>query len=391
MNLSSPALGSSAVMRIALIIAFVQFTNALEYMMFNPLFVYMASHFSVPVTYAGYVTGTYTLASVISGLCVWKWINRVSAKLFLLWNMALLGVLTVLITFTSSYTLLLFLRFMAGLAGGTTMGVGMSLLISLAPAALQARMIATVIASFSVVSIAGMPAMLFLSTHFGWCSAPRLISLLCLVCLGLIARFIPDVESNGVNQASMTLTPEWLFFASGNAVAQFTPMLIIPALVPMLTQHMQALTASLPTLFFIGGIAGLLATKLTGKLLAYLPGYTLAIVSTLILLVSILLPVTGLHASGLFIGLFLGGAYGRLVVVSCVTAKFPDKTSRAGFLTVQTALMSLSTTLAFFLSAMTFEEASPLPVMFLILVISSALLLPPMVKSMEKRLARRGI
>lgn len=391
MNLSHTLSGSSAVIRIAFIIAFVQFTNALEYMMFNPLFASMASHFSVPVTYAGYVTGTYTFASVISGLCVWKWIGHVSAKRFLLWNMALLGVLTVLITFTSSYTLLLLLRFIAGLAGGTTMGVGMSLLIGLAPAALQARMIATVIASFSVVSIAGMPAMLFLSTHFGWSSAPRLIGLLCLLCLLLIARFIPDVESNGVNKASMTLTPECLFFASGNAVAQFTPMLIIPALVPMLIHHMQALTASLPTLFFIGGIAGLMATKLTGKLMTYLSGYTLAIVSTLILLVSMLLPVSGLHVSGLFIGLFLAGAYGRLVVVSCVTAKFPDKASRAGFLTVQTALMSLSTTLAFFLSAMTFEEASPLPVMFLILVLSSALLLPVMVKSMEKRLARRGI
>ncbi|WAH61976.1 MFS transporter (plasmid) [Pseudomonas silvicola] len=81
---------------------------------------------------------------------------------------------------------------MAGLVGGTTMGVGMSLLISLAPAALRARMIATVIAAFSVVSIAGMPTMLFLSTHFGWYSATRLIGLLCLIALLLIAGFIPD-------------------------------------------------------------------------------------------------------------------------------------------------------------------------------------------------------
>lgn len=389
MPVLTPQSGSFAVIRIAVIIALVQFTNALEYMMFNPLFAYMASQFSVPVTYAGYVTGTYTLGSVLSGLCIWKWIDRVNAKRFLLWNMALLGALTVLITFTSDYTLLLVLRFMAGLVGGTTMGVGMSLLIRLAPEALRARMIATVIAAFSVVSIAGMPTMLFLSTHFGWYSAPRLIGLLCLIGLLLIAGFIPDAPRKISPQSSIAMTPEWLFFASGNAIAQFTPMLIIPALVPLLTQHMQAVSASLPMLFFIGGIAGLMATKLTGKLLAHWSSYTLAVVSTLILLVSMLLPVTGLHASVLFMGLFLGGAYGRLVVVSCVTARFPNEASRAGFLSLQTALMSLSTTLAFFVSAMTFEITAPLPIIFWVLVVGSALLLPPLIKRMEKRLARR--
>ncbi|MGK3126014.1 hypothetical protein ACCY16_17995 [Candidatus Pantoea formicae] len=166
-------------------------------------------------------------------------------------------------------------------------------------------------------------------------------------------------------------------------------MLIIPALVPLLTQHMQAVSASLPVLFLIGGIAGLMATKLTGKLLAQYSSYTLAVVSTLILLVSMLLPVTGLHASALFMGLFLGGAYGRLVVVSCVTARFPNEASRAGFLSLQTALMSLSTTLAFFVSAMTFEIAAPLSIIFWVLVVGSALLLTPLIKRMEKRLAKR--
>lgn len=51
--------------RMGAIIAFIQFTNALEYMIFNPLFVYMAPTFQVPVSWAGYVSGIYTLASVI--------------------------------------------------------------------------------------------------------------------------------------------------------------------------------------------------------------------------------------------------------------------------------------------------------------------------------------
>ncbi len=120
-------------MRIATVIAFVQFTNALEYMVFNPIFVFMATDFAVPVSFSGYVSGMYTLGAVLSGIIAFYWIDHFNKKRFLIINMALLGLLTFLTTCTSSFSLLLALRFCAGLVGGTTMGVGISILINNAP------------------------------------------------------------------------------------------------------------------------------------------------------------------------------------------------------------------------------------------------------------------
>jgi len=155
-------------MRIATVIAFVQFTNALEYMVFNPIFVFMATDFAVPVSFSGYVSGMYTLGAVLSGIIAFYWIDHFNKKRFLIINMALLGLLTFLTTCTSSFSFLLALRFCAGLVGGTTMGVGISILINNAPPNLRGNMLATVIASFSIVSIVGMPTILFLCTHYGW-------------------------------------------------------------------------------------------------------------------------------------------------------------------------------------------------------------------------------
>ncbi|HFT7031952.1 TPA: MFS transporter [Klebsiella aerogenes] len=104
------------------IIAFIQFTNALEYMIFNPLFVYMAPTFQVPVSWAGYVSGIYTLASVISGIGAWRLVGKLNPRKFLLVNMALLGALTLMVLATQHFILLLILRFLAGLLGGMTMG-----------------------------------------------------------------------------------------------------------------------------------------------------------------------------------------------------------------------------------------------------------------------------
>lgn len=187
MPLETQIVNDKSVMRIALVIAFIQFTNALEYMAFTPVFTFMANEFSVPVSFSGYVSGIYTLGAVISGVAAFYWVERFNKKRFLFRNMLLLGVFTCLCTVSTHIGTLLVIRFCAGLVGGTTMGVGMSILINSAPAPLRGKMLATVIASFSMVSIVGMPAVMFLCTHYGWQASLWLISVLCLVCLPLIA------------------------------------------------------------------------------------------------------------------------------------------------------------------------------------------------------------
>lgn len=147
--------------RMGAIIAFIQFTNALEYMTFNPLFVYMAPTFQVPVSWAGYVSGIYTLASVISGIGAWRLVGKLNPRKFLLVNMALLGALTLMVLATQHFILLLILRFLAGLLGGMTMGVASSLLINAADQEHRARLLATVISAFRWSVLSACPACCF--------------------------------------------------------------------------------------------------------------------------------------------------------------------------------------------------------------------------------------
>lgn len=126
--------------RIALVTAFIQFTNALDYMVFNPIFVFMAGDFSVPVSFSGYVSGVYTFGAVLSGIAAFYGIGRVNKQRFLVINMALSGLLTFLTTLTTCFAGLLALRFCAGLVGGTTMGVAVSVLINSAPANLRGKL-----------------------------------------------------------------------------------------------------------------------------------------------------------------------------------------------------------------------------------------------------------
>lgn len=336
---------------IALVIAFIQFTNALEYMVFNPIFLYMAADFSVPVSYAGYVSAAYTLAAVISGIGAFFWIGGVEKQRFLMLNVTLLAVTTLLIATTQQFYWLLALRLLAGLLGGTTMGVGIGLLLNAAPAALHGRMLATVIASFSLVSIVGMPGMLYLCEVASWRVALAAIGGLCLLAAVLVALFVPRDAPQPQAAAPVTLDRRLLLFAAAAGLTQFSPMLLIPVLAPLLTQRLQVVDAHLSWLFFIGGVAGYLATVLAGRWLQRFGAVTLTVGATLLLLGSLWLAARGGDRGELFMVAFLAAAYARLVAISSLSMRWPDNRQRAAFGVLQTALIHLSATVAFLLSS----------------------------------------
>ncbi|EKN4045053.1 MFS transporter [Yersinia enterocolitica] len=394
MSLVTTTFNHKALIRIAVVMAFIQFTNALEYMMFNPVFAFMAADFVVPVSFSGYVSGMYTSGAVLSGIIAFYWIGRFNKKRFLFVNMALLGILTFLTTLTSSLSLLLALRFCAGLVGGTTMGVGISILINLAPANLRGKMLATVIASFSMVSIVGMPAILFLCAHYGWHVALWFISTLCLLALPLIVSNIPQDPLSFDTPHALPLDVNTLLFASSNALVQFSPMLIIPVLVPLMTQLLGASQDLLPLLFFAGGIAGYLSTKMTGALTSRFSALVLATGSTIVFIVSLLIPILGYPHAGLFITVFLGASYSRLVSSSALTIQFPDDRQRAGFSSLQSSIMYMITTVAFFLSAFLLpgHAIAPQNMNTLLGVCAiSASGFPIMVIILKKKLAKRTL
>lgn len=392
MPLAQHTFNQKALIRVAIVTSFIQFTNALEYMVFNPIFTFMAGDFSVPVTFSGYVSGVYTLGAVLSGVAAFYWIDRFNKKRFLIINMALLGTLTLLITFTTNFSTLLTLRFCAGLVEGTTMGASTSLLINGTPANLRGKMLATVIASFSVVSIVGMPMMLFLCTHYGWHVALGVICACCLLALPLIVFLIPKDSASSETKNRPSLDADTLLFASSNALVQFSPMLIIPMLVPLMTQQLGVPQNLLPWLFFIGGIAGYLSTKITGVLTSRYSTLLLAIGSTLVFILSLLVLVMDYQNAALFIILFLGASCSRLVSSSTITIQFPDDKQRAGFVSLQTSIMYLVTTIAFFLSPLllsnddiTLQSISRL----LMICAIAALGFPIIVFILQKKLTKR--
>ncbi|MBO2006746.1 MFS transporter [Serratia marcescens] len=175
---------------IALVIAFIQFTNAR-----NTWYSTQYSSTWPPIFRACQLRrlcqrGLYAGGGDFRPRRIF-WIGGVEKQRFLLLNVTLLGVTTLLIATTQQFYWLLALRLLAGLLGGTTMGVGIGLLLNAAPRRAARQNAGDGDRVLSLVSIVGMPGMLYLCEVASWRAALVTIGGLCLLAAVLVALFVP--------------------------------------------------------------------------------------------------------------------------------------------------------------------------------------------------------
>ncbi|CCP08902.1 hypothetical protein BN440_3917 [Erwinia amylovora MR1] len=139
-------------------------------------------------------------------------------------------------------------------------------------------------------------------------------------------------------------------------------------------------------------IAGYLSTKMTGALTSGISAPIMATGSTPVLIRCVLIPALANRNSALFITLFIAASYSRLVSSSAVTVPFPDDKLRAGFSLLQTAMMYLITTIAFFLSALILPDQGMTPRnlnRLLVICAGAASGFPVFIIILQKKLANR--
>lgn len=351
---------------IAVIIFIVQFANALEYMMITPIFPFMADDLQTSASNAGYIASVFTGSSVIAGLLSFLFIDQFN-KHRVLWICLLsIGILTLVVPFFHSFSHVLFMRFITGLFGGISLGVAMAVLLDSTPEEARGKLIAIVISAFPMVSIVGLPLMLWITNVFSWHIAFYILGTLCIICSGLIYCLIPNIqmkiETKHPNELLKELISQKIFLgAASTGLSNFGSLMLIPLLVPIFTDILHLSAEHLPWLFFVGGLGALSGTKLASWLHNKFPFRVLTLWSTITLMISmaylLLLKENSLWFAYSFMFGMMLMVYGRLILVSIWSAGIPKPEQRGGFNSLQAALNNLLSSIAFIIPSIWFSNA----------------------------------
>lgn len=380
---------------IAMIIFGVQFANALEYMMVNPIFPFMIDDLQTTVSNAGYVASVFTGSSVIAGILSFLFIDRFNKHRILWVCLLCIGGLTLVVPLLSSFPKILVIRFITGLFGGVSLGVAMAVLLDSIPENARGKVIAIVLSAFPMVSIVGLPLMLWLTNIWSWHIAFYILGILCILCGGLVYYLIPPNQTNISTQYKSYLpegliSQRLLFGAASTGLSNFGSLILIPLLVPIFTDILHLSTSHLPWLFFVGGLGALLGTKFASWIHNKLSVRALTLWSTVMLMTSmaylLLLIENSLWFAYSFMFWMMFAVYLRLILTSIWSANIPTTEQRGGFNSLQAALNNLFSSIAFVISSMWLSGAildhnDLLPILYLAIIVN--LILLPCLKAIK--------
>jgi predicted MFS family arabinose efflux permease len=181
----SPPTFSSYQKLVVALLAFLQFTIILDFMILAPMGPIVMPQLGISARQFGLVVSAYAFSAGMAGLLAAGFADKFDRKRLLLtfYGGFLAG--TFLCGIAPNYPFLLGARVVTGLFGGVIGSVSFAIVADLFPLQVRGRVMGTIQSAFAASQVMGIPIGLFLASHFGWHGPFRMI-----VAVGLLVGIV---------------------------------------------------------------------------------------------------------------------------------------------------------------------------------------------------------
>src|ERR1700692_3761055 len=150
------------------ILAFLQFTIILDFMIISPLGAIVMPALSISPRQFGWAVSSYAFSAAISGLAAAGFADRFDRKRLLLFFYGGFFLGTALCALAPGYHFLLLARIVTGLFGGVIGSVVLAIATDLFPLEMRGRVMGVISTAFAASQVLGLPAGLYLTGHWDW-------------------------------------------------------------------------------------------------------------------------------------------------------------------------------------------------------------------------------
>jgi predicted MFS family arabinose efflux permease len=345
---------------ILLALAAIQFAHIVDFMIVMPLGPDLKTALHLDPRQFSLIVAIYGFSASLSGVLASQFVDRYDRKKAVLWLYAGFTLGTLFCALAPNYELLLAARAVAGGFGGVVAAAVLTIIGDAFPEARRGRAMGVVMSSFSVASIAGVPAGLYLANLLNWRAPFFVLAALSGVVLIAASFVLPSMRGH-LSRTSFTVATPWDILLRPVHLRAYLLMtalmvssfLIVPFFADYLVSNVGVSKAQLPYVYMCGGLATLLTMTWFGQLsdrFGKLPVFRILALLTLIPMAL----VTNLPATPLLLVLAISTLYmlttsGRMVPAMALITASAEPRNRGSFLSingsVQTMAMGLASTL----------------------------------------------
>ena len=257
-----------------LLLAAIQFTTVLDFLIILPLGPQYMRVFSISPGQFGWIVSSYAIAAGISGVAAGFFLDRFDRKRALLTLYLGFTIGTLFCAISNSYQLLVAARLFTGAFGGVAGALILAIIGDVVPEARRGAAMGMVMSSFSVASICGVPLGLLLASHLNWHVPFYALALICAVILIAAIRIMPslvhhlehaDDQHPAARVLSVLMEPHHQIAFLFMAVLTFTGFSIFPYIATYMVSNVGLTEQQLPLIYLSGGLCTLFSMNWIGR------------------------------------------------------------------------------------------------------------------------------
>lgn len=336
-------------------LAFLQFTIILDFMIISPLGAILMPALKISPAQFGMVVSAYAFSAGISGFLAAGFADRFDRKKLLLFFYTGFILGTLLCGLAPTYRILLAARIITGIFGGVIGSIVLAITTDLFTYDQRGRVMGILQTAFGASQILGIPASLYFSNLWGW-HAPFILIVAIGVAVGILITTqlkpidehlkIKSEKSPFGHLLATIKVPSYLIAFVNTALLTTGAYMMMPFGTAYAVNNLEIPFNQLPTLYLVTGIAAIIfgpiigrLSDVYGKLKVFVFGAALTI--TMCYWYTHLGP-TPLWSLILIQVLFFLGIFTRTIPAQALISALPSRDKRGSFMAVNSSLQQMA-------------------------------------------------
>jgi predicted MFS family arabinose efflux permease len=256
------------------VLATIQFTSVLDFLIILPLGPQYMRVFSIGTAQFGWIVSAYAISAAISGVAACFFLDRFDRKRALLTLYLGFTLGTLFCALAPTYPLLVAARAVAGAFGGVVGALILAIVGDVIPEQRRGAAMGMVMSSFSVAMICGVPFGLWLASRISWHVPFFLIAGLSIAVLFAAASVMPSLrghlqrarEDHPVARTFAVLAhPDHQMAFLFMALLTFTGFIVFPNIPIAMVKNVGLTEQQLPLIYFVGGLCTVFSMNWIGR------------------------------------------------------------------------------------------------------------------------------
>ncbi len=342
--------------RLLLLLAGMQFTNLLDFVIMMPLGATFIDEFKITPQAFGALVSSYSISAAVMGILAALIIDRFNRRFALLLTYGGFTLGTLFCALAQSYEALLLARIFAGAFGGILGALILSVIGEVIPEMRRGKAVGIVMAAFSVATVAGVPAGILLNELADWHVPFYAIAALGTIFWIVIWKQMPSLHAHiHVGQGGLWHHVKTLWFTAFfgphlramafTVLLMFAGFTVIPYIAPYLTKNVGLERKYLALVYFFGGLTTIFSSRYAGVLADRFGKHRIFSIIGLLSLAPILilthLPVVPLWAVLSVTTLFMILVNGRFVPAMALVTASARPHDRGAFMSINSSVQHL--------------------------------------------------